>query len=329
MAVDVSRAVWVVSGDDPARRASYRYVALIPAAELGARVLRCDPETNPDTFLAEHRPTALVLGKALHQGFVTLAEAAKARGIPVLAAMCDWLFEDPLNITLARIADRVVVQTRPMATEIHRHFGVDAAIIEEPYEGPRGQPEFAPGATPRLLWFGHAANLDTLATGVAQAAAAVTGRLDIAVVTNRPDLVPDALSGLPHVSERIRITALPWSLQEQWRQLAACDAVLLPSHPAKEKIVKGHNRLVQSIHAGRLAIAYSLPQYQELAEFCWCGPELGDGLAWALANPSQALSRIVGGQDYIDRRFPPSRIARRWREEIARLALVPAFSRAT
>lgn len=323
MDVDITRAVWVVTGDDPAQLASYRYVALIPAAALDARVVGCEPESDAAALLEQARPSALVLGKAFHAGFVRLAEVAKARGIPVLAALCDWHFDNPINIALSRIADGIVVPTQAMADAVRQNFQRPAVVIEDPYEGPRDAPRFAPGDPIRLLWFGHSANHDTLAAGIAQVGAGFRRNLHVQVITNQPENVGPALSRLPRLKAAIQVEAFEWSLEQQWRLLAGCDAVLLPSHPGKDKLVRGHNRLVQTIHAGRLALAYALPAYRELSAYCWCGKDLGQGLTWALANRTEAMARIAAGQAYIDTRFAPARIAGRWREVIAEVALVP------
>lgn len=320
MATDVTRAIWVVTGDDPAQLASYRYVALIPAAALGARVVGCEPQTDPGAFLDLHNPSALVLGKAFHSGFLAIAQTAKARGIPVLAALCDWHFDNPINIALAQIADAIVVPTQAMADAVRQNFQRAAVVIEDPYEGPRDAPRFAPGDPIRLLWFGHSANHDTLAGGIAQVGAGFRRNLHVQVITNQPENVGAALSRLPRLKAAIQVEAFEWSLAQQWRLLAECDAVLLPSHPGRDKLVRGHNRLVQTIHAGRLALAYALPAYRELAAYCWCGKDLGQGLTWALTNAAEGVRRIAAGQTYIDGRFAPARVAARWREEIARVA---------
>ena len=330
MAIDVSRAVWVVTGDDPAQLASYRYVALIPVSALGARGVGCEPETDPGAFLDLHGPSALVLGKAFHAGFVALAQAARVRGIPVLAALCDWHFDNPINIALGQIADAIVVPTQAMADAVRQHFQRPAVVIEDPYEGPRAAPAFAPGDPIRLLWFGHSANHDTLAAGIAQVGAGFRRNLHVQVITNQPENVGPALSRLPRLKATIQMEAFEWSLAQQWRLLAGCDAVLLPSHPGRDKLVRGHNRLVQTIHAGRLALAYALPAYRELAAYCWCGKDLGLGLNWALAHRAAAAARIAAGQAYIDGRFAPARIAGRWAEEIERAATLvypPAIDR--
>lgn len=309
---------WIVYSDQAGSNASYRYTCYIPARELGGRILVFEAGMDAHAFLEKHRLRALVLGKAFGPAFVALAEAARARRIPVLAAMCDWHFDNPINRKLSRIANRTVVQTEMMAAGVRQHFKIEPAIIEEPYEGPRGAPRFAPAATIRLLWYGHSSNLDTLGAGLEQVGKLDGMDLQISIVTERPEEADRVLASLPESKARVRFATHAFSLDTQWRELAECDIVLLPSYPAREKLVKGHGRLVQAIHSGRLALAYPLPQYEELADFCWCGEDLGEGLAWALAYPAEVLDRIRAGQAYVDQRFSPARIASRWAEEIER-----------
>jgi len=309
---------WIVSSDEDACSGSDRNAYAI-ARELGHPALVFVHGMDPDQFLERHPLRALVLGKAFDSSFVALARAAKARGIAVLAAMCDWHFDSQVNLELSRLANRIVVQTEMMAAGVRTHFGVAPIIIEEPYEGPRGEPRFAPLETVRLVWYGHSNNLDTLVPGLDQVARAGAKDLLVSIVTERPDMAKEVLSRLPAPESPMRCVVHPFSLARQWRELADCDAVLLPSRPAREKLVKGHGRLVHAIHSGRLALAFPLPQYEELADFCWCGADLGVGLRWALQNPGPALERIRSGQAYVDTRFSPRRIAQRWAEELARV----------
>lgn len=314
-----ARAVaWIVSSEPPHSIGSDRNAGYI-ARELGDPVFVYKAGMDAQVFLDQHPLRALVLGKAFDRAFLELAVAARARGIPVLAAMCDWHFDSPINRRLGSVANRTVVQTEMMAAGVRQHFGIEPVIIEEPYEGPRGEPRFAPARTVRLLWYGHSSNLDTLGAGLEQVCRLDGMDLQVSIMTEKPENVGQVLSGLPESRAEVRFDVHPFSLERQWQELTRCDAVLLPSHLSREKLVKGHGRLVQAIHAGRLALAYPLPQYEELADFCCCGEDLGAGLVWALAHPAQVLERLRAGQAYIDRRFAPARIARRWAEEIARV----------
>ncbi len=110
-----------------------------------------------------------------------------------------------------------------------------------------------------------------------------------------------------------------WSLQAQYDAMQWCDFVFLPGLDDPGKQVKGHNRLVEAINAGRLALVHPQPQYRELGDYCWCSNDYSAGINWALAHPDRVLSRLVRGQEYIDTRFAPEVIAARWRSEIERV----------
>ena len=83
--------------------------------------------------------------------------------------------------------------------------------------------------------------------------------------------------------------------------------------------VKSHNRLVQSIHAGRFAIAFPLPQYRELENYCYCTENLYDGISCALANKIQVFQMLKSAQNYIDNRFSQNVVAARWNDELANI----------
>ncbi len=70
--------------------------------------------------------------------------------------------------------------------------------------------------------------------------------------------------------------------------------------------------MVESIRAGRLAVAFPLSQYFELADYCWLGKRMSEGVNWAFAHPEEAVARITAGQSYIDTRFAPAVVARKW-----------------
>jgi hypothetical protein len=311
--------MWVVEGPRVLDEfASIRYMATIPARELGEDVVAFSAgQTTPDAFLDRYRPRVIILNKAFTFDLVQLAEAAKARGIKVLCIFCDWHFDKPQNRALSQLADKIIVQTATMASAVAHQFGREAVLIEEAYEEPRGAPRFVPGKKIRAVWYGSSGNLDTLSTGLRQLAAIKGRRISLTLVTDAaPDQVAPMLHGMPEPNSEIRVEMFPWSLEKQWRVTRSADVILLPSSPDKEKIVKGHNRLVQAIHAGRLALAYPLPQYLELGDYCWCGEDMADGFNWALANRQDVRRRLVDGQAYIDTRFSPKAVAARWREEI-------------
>lgn len=205
-------------------------------------------------------------------------------------------------------------------------------LIEDPYESPRAlAPRAVAGAPVGLCWFGQlgAQNIDSVARGLAQAASGLGGRaaeLKLVTHASRRDLADEVARRLAQAHPAVATTFIPWSLEATWRAIEASDLVILPqAHDDRWGRVKSHNRLVESIRCGRLAIASPIPSYLELADYACVGEDLGRGVEWALANPGAALERLRAGQEHVSARFSPGRIADAWAALLAGDA-PPAFS---
>jgi len=316
---------WIVPPDNPESMSSYRYNAFIPAGKLGGQVLFFD-QGDPDAFLDAHDLRALIICKPVvqtpeleqHHPLVDLAAASRRRGLAVCFHICDWHFDQPPYRKLTDLANLIVVQTEPIAAAVIEHFQRKPVIIEEPYEGPRGRARFKPRKTLKLVWYGHASNLDTLGVGLQQLHG-LSHVFKLSIITNDMDSARVIFGSVPKPPYLVERAIIPFTLERQWRELEAADAVIIPGYYAKEKIVKGHNRLVQSIHSGRLAAVFPLPQYLELEDYCICGEDIAEGLTWALNNRMQVQKRVRAGQEYLDKRFSPAVVAGRWREELTAL----------
>jgi hypothetical protein len=315
-------AVFIYNTRLPDVLASVRVVALVPGRSLGLRVLHFGPGMAANAFLDRHRPSALILTKAFDQSIVELAETAAARRIPLIITLCDLHFSGESghrNRRLCDLSQAVVVQTTSMADEVMRQFGKRCAIIEEAIEYPREQASFAPGRPLKLLWYGHSANHDTLATGIAALAGAGLGPITFMIVSNT---MPEFMDGgFPTQPKGMGFEVVPWSIMAQYSALAWCDMVFIPSSDTPDKRVKGHNRVVEAINAGRIAITYPLPQYRELSAYSFCDADYGASIRAALADPGGALRKIEDGQRYIDGRFAAELIAEKWRQLIGSLSL--------
>jgi hypothetical protein len=307
-------AVFVYNTPLPDIIASIRVVALVPGRYMGLRVLHVGPGMAANAFLDRHRPSALILTKAFDDSIVELAEAAVARAIPLITTLCDLHFSGESgrrNRRLCDLSQAVIVQTGAMADEVMRQFGKRCAIIEEAIEYPREQASFAPGRPLKLLWYGHSANHDTLSAGIAALAGASLGPITFMIVSNA---MPEFMDGgFPIQPKDMGFEVVPWSIMAQYSALAWCDMVFIPSSDTPDKRVKGHNRLVEAINAGRIAITHPLPQYRELSAYSLCDADYGESVRAALADPSAVLRKIEDGQRYIDSRFAVDVISEKWR----------------
>lgn len=326
------RITWLISspvttgnGDWYSPLASVRYRVLAPARYLRdeghqVRFVRFDEPLEPEDLDRALRADAVVISKVLARGSVEYAERARRLGSRLIVDLCDDHFDSPelgkAHSLLCRMADRVVASTRAMAEVIMRRTGQQAAVVDDPFEGPAGMPQFAPSSSGvKLLWFGHPVNFDTV-----QAMMPSLGRLSrslplsLQVISSagQSNIVAylQEIQARHRPSMRVQFTA--WSPEATWQGLCDCDLVVVPSLPDAKKLVKSPNRVVEPLRAGRFVVAYPLPSYQELADHLCVGEDMAEGIAWAVNHPTETLARIRSGQEYVHRRFAPKAVARVW-----------------
>lgn len=296
--------------------ASVRYRITLPAQAIGgSKVTYVGPGANRRTLLERFDGAdAAVFGKlfdpSLAQFALELAAALRRRGVKVIADYCDDHFLHPvlgpMYRAIANAADAVVASTPGLAEVLKANTPMPVSVVTDPVEGRRGEPRPGIGRPPRLLWFGHPLNLDTLPFGLYQLA---SRRINYALtVLTAPG------SGAEALGHRFRV----WSTAALFEELRECDAVIIPSNPDDpRKAVKSPNRFTEALWAGRFVIAHPLPAYEPLGGYGWVGADLGDGLAWLLEHFDEALARIRAGQESIARQFSPEAVGRAWQSVIA------------
>jgi hypothetical protein len=322
--------------------ASTRLRVLVPAREL-ARVTRVALVSPYETVSGGVRrgrrePIVRVLAKvsstdlgADPQLFRDLLARLRddSKRIPVFADFSDdySAMAGPLNnpflVEYQRELARFASLTVPCAAlaERLRHWSDQCIhVIEDPWERPHEKPAaFAPGEVLKLCWFGNLGPpplIASLERGVSQVLNRLHGRavqLDFVAASGHRSLALEIGARLTKRFPELTFHFIPWSLEAQWDAIDNCDLVLLPQdHRADWGSVKSHNRMVEALRAGRLAIASPIPSYSELAAYAWVGENLGDGVEWALANPEAAITRVAAGQEYLPQRFSPEVVGRKW-----------------
>lgn len=171
----------------------------------------------------------------------------------------------------------------------------------------------------RLLWFGHAMNVPSL-LGVIEELRLLAREVPLSL-----ECVTQPVSGLKSLASAVsgaslldlRIELGEWSLEYMDIALNDCDAVILPqSLDDARRRAKSNNRLVDALHAGRFAVAHPLPAYRELKDYAWVGDSIAEGVRWLLANPAEALRRLVAGQEYVARHHSLDALADCWRRAL-------------
>jgi hypothetical protein len=324
-----------------AESASTRLRVLIPAAELAHRVpVLLVPlarfAANP-SLSDLGTPRAIVMSKltagtvASMQGELSALLDAIAAGRSPARVLAD-LSDDyaalavPLRAPflveyqrrLAELCTLVVPCTalRDAVAPLARR-GVE--IIEDPYETPHARPvRTRPTGTLALCWFGNlgapnAAGLRQALVALARDAGERACRLELIAAEQSRALGIEIAAAVTAARSTWSVVYTAWSPAAVEDAIARSDFVVLPQdYEASWGRVKSHNRLVQAIQCGRLAIASPIPSYLELSGYAWVGDPLGTGLRWALEHPDDAAARVVSGQAYIAKRFSPEAIGAKW-----------------
>jgi hypothetical protein len=323
--------------------ASARLRILIPAAQLARRsdvtvqLIPLELLRDTQVFAAEPRLTHVVLGK-MAAGFVqanqrlfqSILESLQRvpKDVRVLAdfsddyaALADALgapFLRSYQATLLAHHD-VVVPCKALQDHLAIAAHKSVTVVEDPYESPVARAPRASASEPvRLCWFGTlgAANLDLLAgslEGIARGMRDAALQIEVVTHRTRAEMVRGLATRLARAHPRFGVTFTEWSLENTWAAIDRSDFVVLPQdHLEAAGRVKSHNRLVEAIRGGRLALASPIPSYLELADYAWVGEDLGEGLRWALTHSDEALQRLLAGQRAVEARFAPAAIGAQW-----------------
>lgn len=225
------------------------------------------------------------------------AYAALETGKPVVMDVCDNHFETGKHgeyyKRMCREAKMVTCNTAAMREVIQKH-APDAIVrvIPEGYEMPEMTPSRYLHNPPKLMWFGHPSNLDTLED------IQIPGIINIVTQTKDEQIgrvryfnySPHAVIGVAGIS----------------------DAVIIPtSEEDNRKKYKSANRLVEALRIGKHVLCSPHPSHTEFANFVWIG-DIVEGCKWLVQNAEEAREKIFKGQEYIRERFSPESVAIRW-----------------
>jgi len=319
--------------------ASMRLRMLVPGAELArsirvmlipfARFLQ-DP-----ALAALQNVRAIVIGKLSVGEVEALGDAGRDRLFDALRRCGHALFADfsdnypafggPHAAQLADYQSRMgeaaalTVPCRALAQAIGAQAKHGIHVIEDPWETPERPARFAPEADAlRLCWFGAAYEPEVVEGAFAALAKAQPKRslrVEFLALGTRAPMARQLEARMRAVNAASMVRFHEWSFDAVARSLADCDCAVLPQDSRSPwGRCKSHNRLVQAVRAGRVALASAIPSYVELADCALVDDDLPAALGAALEQPAAALQKVVAGQSLVRERFSPQHIAARWAE---------------
>jgi len=334
------KTVWVTVATDlidtatgvDSKVASVRYRALMPAAGLRAMghqalVIGHDRNSLERSREALAGADVVVFRRNYDEPecIETLLGETVAAGIKTVFDLSDDRFHGRVGPHLRRmveLAGAVVTTSDSLRTKIGEEYGKDAFVIGDPFEGPRGEPRWQPGARLKVLWFGHPVNLPSLEQSLPALLQACRKKpMDLRIVTERVDGIERQCKDFNSKNRNLlSMRFAEWSNAETWRSLADTDFVVIPyiaGHP--RSLAKSPNRIIESLWAGRFVVAQPIPSYLEFGEWAWIGEDLAAGIGWMTDNPAVIGPRIAAAQQHIAATYSAERISADWEKVCSQL----------
>ena len=261
---------------------------------------------------------------------LALAARVKARGARSILLYCDHhahlssvvgsLYRDLLGLV-----DLVVCPSSRMASLAEEcvqkppitHVVEDSCVVAR-----QSFPDFRRSKPCRILWFGSTSNLGYLLRILPDVCRQCSYSFSYELTILTAD---HALNHLKMWCSKLQYKR-PWTFRfvgwargeqpEQLnRELGRAHVVLIPSDPADpRKAGVSHNRLVDSIQGGCVAIASPMDSYRELSRISLLGNNFPELLDAALAQYERLAGKYDQLRDAGLSRFMPSQVEHRWHD---------------
>ena len=217
---------------------SYRYQLFNAAQELmkmgHSCVFSTDPIPNCDAY---------VFHKHFRKEEQEIIKQVKGKKV---FAVCDYHFSTEHRqhyVSMINSADLVVAATNKLAEHIKKETGKDATVIFDTWgtEFAEKKPKFRPNGDLVCLWFGHSSNIQGLKDNLDKLT-----DCKLLIVTNAPN---------PRF--------IPYSIENMKLAFDKADLVIIPqdvTDPRRD--CKTHNRVVDSIRAGKFVVASPVDSYK-------------------------------------------------------------------
>ena len=237
-------------------------------------------------------------------------QRAKDLGAKTIYDLCDNKFEEKEEYEpCCQLADLVSVNSVQMGVSTKFHTGRDSIVMPDPFERPKLEPTFNPGAEIKLFWFGSQSSFKFLpVVEIWQRLEKEVGNYKYTMISSKTERLLSKMTlrqskgSVSNINfDRIDMRTWTWELQGQLLQ--DCDIVLMPvltDNPRTD--TKSANRVIDSLISGRFVITTPLASYEEFAPYTWQGDYI-EGIKWVQANPDQVIKMITAGQQYTEQNY--------------------------
>jgi len=179
-------------------------------------------------------------------------------------------FESPMRKFyeyFVKISDHIIVPSEKMKDNIKNYWTGPTTVIPDIVEVEMTSPKYNINKIPRLLWFGHASNIEYLVNYVKKESLIDNKKIHLTVMSN--------LNGLELFNKNLNfnskfenINLLRWSKEFMSEVAKKTDISLIPSSkedPKKSGV--SSNRLLTSLALGLPTLATTMPSYEEFDKY--------------------------------------------------------------
>ena len=224
---------------------------------------------------------------------------------------------------LLYLSDHIITPSKKLKISASKATSktLPVSIIEDPCQLRKQEfNRLSPGETIQILWFGNFPNLKYLLNEI-------KGLFNQSNQSNTFQLtILTSQSGLEYVQRKFNSRSIPkhwslrlvlWNINNQPGQLESelsrANITLLPSDPLDpRKNGVSHNRLLDSIQSGCIAIASPVDSYAELSKVCLIGENFPKLLNFAVESYPRLCNKYTKLRDTELQRFSPALNVKKW-----------------
>jgi hypothetical protein len=235
--------------------------------------------------------------------------------------------DSELYKNLLYLSDHVITPSKKLKISASKAIAktLPISIIEDPCQLRKQEfNNLNPGETIQILWFGNSPNLEYLLKEI-------NGLFNNSNQSNTFQLtILTSKHGLEHIERKFNSRSIPkhwslrlvlWNINNQPEQLESelsrANISLLPSDPLDpRKNGVSHNRLLDSIQSGCIAIASPVDSYIELSKVSLIGENFPKLLDFAVENYPRLCNKYSRFRDAALQRFNPELNIKKWEAAI-------------
>lgn len=248
-------------------------------------------------------------------------QQCKSQGTRVVIDYTDNHLQNKTSMTdfysqAIALADACIASSTKNAENLSKHISMPCHVIEEPLEIPLTSPKETFSKPTKILWFGHATNVEYLSKFIIEKLQAKSDLCEVIALSNGP--------GLNHLSQvhsrmNFRLKLTEWSIENMQKAAFESDVIVIPSDPHDpKKMGASSNRLITSFALGLPVIASYIEAY--LPYRTYFVDVSSEEMFEVIRNPADYVGMTKKAQELVLPQYSVQSIQQKWIEAIHLIA---------